>query len=97
MKQILRNTINLSMTHVDQVASFLCEFIFKTKAFRCYLGGYYKDGNTITYITQSGDVQPCYIEWSKDSVGDFLGGYHGGYSVLSITATHHVTVEMLSA
>ena len=57
VKRILRNTLNSSMADVDEVAKFLCDFILKTKAFRCYLGSYYLDEKgTITYITQSGDI-----------------------------------------
>ena len=40
MKQILRNATLSNLTRVEQIANFLFEFIYRTRAFRCYLGGY---------------------------------------------------------
>ena len=42
MKDVLRSVVDLNLTNIEQVASFLAYFIYSTKAFRCYLGGYYK-------------------------------------------------------
>ena len=38
MKQIFKSTIHSNFTCVDRLAEFLMDFIYKTKAFRCYLG-----------------------------------------------------------
>ena len=46
MKYILRTTVGASMSHMDEAAKFLCDFIFKTKAFRCF-GSYYLNGSDI--------------------------------------------------
>ena len=39
-----------------------------------------KEGDTITYVTHPGDLQPCFIEWSKDTTSSYLGGYMGGFT-----------------
>ena len=70
-------TIHTAMSDIDQVARFLCEFIYVTRAFRCYIGPYYKNGSTITYIQLPGDIQACYIEYRSNSTGQLLGGYLG--------------------
>ena len=42
MKEALRSVVDLNLTNIDQVVQFFAYFIYSTKAFRCYLGGYYK-------------------------------------------------------
>ena len=74
VKTMFTRTINTAMTDIDQVAKFLCEFIYQTKAFRCYIGPYYlKNETTITYVQLPGDLVPCYIEWSSGGGGVYLG------------------------
>ena len=73
MQAILRSVVYKNLTNLDEVAQFLTFFIYGTKCFRLYIGGYYMIGRTVTYVTQAGDLQPCYIEWSKDSSNTYLG------------------------
>ena len=97
MKEVLRSLIDVDLTNADQLAQFLVYFIYGTKAFRLYLGSYYVVDGTITYVTQPGDIAPCYIEWSKDSSHSYLGGYLGGFVNPKDTGVNNaVTVEQLS-
>ena len=50
MKYTLKQCVHVSMSRLDEVAKFLCDFIFKMKAFRLYFGGYYLEGDTILKV-----------------------------------------------
>ena len=86
-----------NLTRVEQIANFLFEFIYGTKAFRCYLGGYYKKENVVTYITQTGDVEPCFLEWTKDCYSDCVGSYMGGIISTAASDNYVLTVEKVIA
>ena len=97
IKDLFIKTIHTAMSDVDQVAKFLCEFIYNTRAFRCYIGPYYKIGNTINYIKLPGDLEPCYIEHRTSSTGPYLGGYLGEAYNAGLSYENPATWQKVSA
>ena len=78
MKDMLRKCVGVSLSRIDEVAKFLCDWIFTMKSFRLYFGGYYRDGDTIKYYIPPGETNPNYIEWSVGRLGPYLGGNVSG-------------------
>lgn len=98
MRSVMTQTINTAMTDIDNVAKFLCRFIFETKAFRCYIGPYYlNDIKQITYVKLPGDIQPCYIEWQTSPQGTYLGGYLGEAAATPLSYENPGTWTKVSA
>ena len=78
MKDMLRKCVGVSLSRIDEVAKFLCDWIFTMKSFRLYFGGFYKNGDTIIYYTPPGEPGPMYIEWCNGLRSGYLGGNVSG-------------------